>query len=329
LDPICHTLAGAALGATGLKRTARHGTAALLIGANLPDIDVLSYAWGPLAALEFRRGLTHGPLGLALLPLLLTAAIAAYHRLRFHRDPPGLRLDWRRLLLLSYLAILTHPLLDWCNTYGMRWLMPFSPRWWYGDALFIVDPWVWAILSAGILLSRTGQKTAPWWRRPATWSLCIFAAYAAGMAWISRLARETALETVAGLSAARPSRIMAAPVPVNPFRRSVVLEEAGRYRFGTFGLLPRPWFEMEEFYAEKNRDHPLAQLARETPEGKAFLSWARFPFYVIRSDRAVVHIVDARYTVDPEAPFGAIAIRLPAPTPPPGPPTAPGAQPSP
>jgi len=36
-----------------------------------------------------------------------------------------------------------HPTLDWLNTYGMRWLMPFSGRWFYGDAVFIVDPGCW------------------------------------------------------------------------------------------------------------------------------------------------------------------------------------------
>ena len=37
-------------------------------------------------------------------------------------------------------------MLDWLNTYGVRLLMPFDGRWFYGDALFIVDPWVWLLL---------------------------------------------------------------------------------------------------------------------------------------------------------------------------------------
>lgn len=297
--------------------------AVLLIGANAPDIDVLSYAWGGLAALEFRRGLTHGPLGLAILPLCLIAALWVYHRLRFRTNDSGPPPAWGRLLSMGYLAILTHPVLDWCNTYGMRWLMPFSHRWWYGDALFIVDPWVWAILSAGIFLSRAKSNTVPWWRMPATWALCLFGAYAAAMAGLSRLARESSLE-VAKLSLAEsPSRVMAAPVPLNPFRRLVVLETGEQYRFGTFDLLRRPSFALENYEVEKNAEHPLAQLAKNTPQGRAFLSWARFPFYVLRSDPPAVYIVDARYTVDPDAGFGSVAIPLP------GPPTARGAQPSP
>lgn len=284
--------------------------AALLVGANLPDVDVLSYVRGELAALEFRRGLTHGPVGLAFLPLLLTAALWTYHRVRFRGNPSSPPPLWGRLLSLSYLAILTHPVLDWCNTYGVRWLMPFSQRWWYGDALFIVDPWVWAILSAGVFLSRAKGEAAAWWRAPATWALCLFAAYAAAMGWVSYRARESALQAAARLFEEHPLQVMAAPVPLNPFRRLVVLEESQRYQFGTFDLLKRPSFALEDYAAEKNRDHPLAQLARYTAEGKAFLRWARFPFYVVRSDRSAVYIVDARYALDPEAAFGAVAIPL-------------------
>ena len=37
--------------------------------------------------------------------------------------------------------------MDVLNSYGVRLLMPFSGRWFYGDALYIVDPWLY--LAAG------------------------------------------------------------------------------------------------------------------------------------------------------------------------------------
>ncbi len=52
MDPICHTMFGAALASTGLERKTRFGRATLILGANLPDVDVLSSAWGE-AASEF------------------------------------------------------------------------------------------------------------------------------------------------------------------------------------------------------------------------------------------------------------------------------------
>ena len=46
--------------------------------------------------------------------------------------------------------MLTHPVLDWLNNYGIRLLMPFSPRWFYGDAVFIIDPWLWLALGGAL-----------------------------------------------------------------------------------------------------------------------------------------------------------------------------------
>jgi inner membrane protein len=44
------------------------------------------------------------------------------------------------------------------NTYGIRLLMPFSGEWFYGDALFIVDPWVWLLAGAAVVLAHTRSR---------------------------------------------------------------------------------------------------------------------------------------------------------------------------
>src|SRR5687767_2619520 len=88
MDPLAHTLFGATLAETGLKRRSRYATATLLIGANLPDIDVLFGLWGDDFALFMRRGLTHGIVALLVLPLLLAGGVALWHRWR-GRGPPG------------------------------------------------------------------------------------------------------------------------------------------------------------------------------------------------------------------------------------------------
>src|ERR1041385_7012957 len=92
MDNITHTLVGLALADSGLKRRSRLGTAALLIGANLPDIDALVYFFGRggASALAFRRGWTHGVLAMVVLPVALTAGLLGWDRLvRGSRDAPG------------------------------------------------------------------------------------------------------------------------------------------------------------------------------------------------------------------------------------------------
>lgn len=162
MDPLTHTLVGASLAATRLGEKTRLAAPALLIGANLPDLDVLAYTQGSDFALGFRRGWTHGVLALVVLPALLATALWLGNRWwnRQSSDPP-LAIGW--LFGLSYLAVATHPTLDWLNTYGMRWWMPFRDTWYYGDSLFIVDPWLWLVLGTGWLLGRraTPRAVAP------------------------------------------------------------------------------------------------------------------------------------------------------------------------
>lgn len=161
MDPITHTLTGAAISRAGLRRTTPLATATLVLAANVPDIDVLAYFGGEYAALEYRRGWTHGPLAMAILPFLVAATILAYDRwVRRRRVPDAPPARGAPILGLSILGVLTHPLLDWMNTYGIRLLMPFDRSWYYGDALFIVDPWVWLLLGAAVFLAATWDRVA-------------------------------------------------------------------------------------------------------------------------------------------------------------------------
>ncbi|HVT45940.1 MAG TPA: metal-dependent hydrolase [Thermoanaerobaculia bacterium] len=151
MDPLTHTLLGANIAATPLGRTSRFGPAALVVGANLPDVDLFSYAISPDFAIGFRRGWTHGVLALVVLPLILTAILLLLDRVR-PDEQRAARPRW--LLFLAILGIASHPALDWLNNYGMRWLMPFRETWYYGDSVFIMDPWLWVILGGAWLAGR-------------------------------------------------------------------------------------------------------------------------------------------------------------------------------
>lgn len=161
MDPLAHTLTGAVLAESGLKRRSRYATATLLIGANLPDIDVLAGIHGADFELYARRGHTHGILAMLVLPLLLAAGVWLWHRWRgAHANAAAPRFNPRAILFLSFLAVWSHPLLDWLNTYGVRLLMPFDDRWFYGDTLFIIDPWFWLLTAAAVVLARASSARA-------------------------------------------------------------------------------------------------------------------------------------------------------------------------
>jgi inner membrane protein len=159
MDPIAHTLTGAALSRAGYRRASPLATATLILAANAPDIDILTSFGGSYASVAHRRGWTHGPVALVLLPFAVMGVMLAYDRwVRRRRNPDAPPARPPALFLLALLGTATHPLLDWMNTYGIRLLMPFRQEWYYGDALFIVDPWVWLLLGGGVYLAGAAAR---------------------------------------------------------------------------------------------------------------------------------------------------------------------------
>src|SRR5438105_2972934 len=166
MENFAHTLLGLSLAKAGLERATPLATTALVVASNLPDIDVLMRIGGDTSDyLEYHRGFTHSLIGLALLAavitLILTLIDRRYRMRRDHRRRPmrPLRLFW-----IAYLGGLGHTFMDFTNNYGVRPLLPFSRRWFYGDIIFVVDPWVWLILGSTVVwLTTTNSGRALFW----------------------------------------------------------------------------------------------------------------------------------------------------------------------
>jgi inner membrane protein len=310
MDNLAHTLTGLALAEAGLRRKTALGATTLAIAANLPDIDAFIYFVGDgIDALAFRRGWTHGILAMLLLPLLLAALMRAIARLRRPAaDAPAP--SWRWLIALSAIGVWSHPLLDLLNTYGVRLLMPFSNRWFYGDTLFIIDLWLWLALLAGILLSRRRNlRLIANPQRPAQAAIALVGVYVVCMAISSRIGRGI-VERQASVT--RANRVMVSPIPVTPFRRAVLRDLGDRYETGELTL-----GGMTEYrptgVTPTGRGSDLAAAAARTPEGAAFLSWSRFPRFAAEpaSDGRLVRISDMRYADVRGRGWASVVVRIP------------------
>ena len=346
MDPLTHTLVGANLGATKLGEKSRLAAAALVIGANLPDVDSILYFTGhDDLALWFRRGWTHGVLALVVLPFVQTALLMLYDRLRPNAQR-RVHVPW--LFGLSAFAILTHPTLDWLNNYGMRWLMPLDGRWFYGDSVYIMDPWLWLVLGAAWLAGRratwpmiaafvivTGLLARIVVRRSPDYLLVLgivavilfamllwrtqrsFSTHALVVATLYIIARlvihhATALEVLNQFDAP-VTRLMVGPHPIDPRRWDVVAQTGDVYRFGHFTWASRKLTLASE-QLPVAKDSPEYREAKADPHVRGWVNWMRFPWYELerRNNEVIVHMHDARYATRrrPGGGFGGVSVVL-------------------
>jgi inner membrane protein len=185
-----------------------------------------------------------------------------------HDPPPA------PFFVLSYAGVLSHVFLDYLNNYGVRLLMPFSGRWFYGDTLFIIDPWLWGLFGAAAFLAR---KAGPGRGRG---FLLIAAVYIAVMMASAAMARERVIAAWRREHASEPRALMVGPVPINPLRKTVIVDEGDRYRTGTFRW-PSSEITFSSTTVPKNDGHPAVARARSDPAVAAILVWSRFPFWEI------------------------------------------------
>lgn len=159
-------------------------TAALLLGSNAPDIDIVTTAGGSAAYLQWHRGPTHGPVGIVALGLVTAALVVGGRRLwggragfaparaAAPRDAfPSAPASFGALAVASTFAVLCHVLMDLPTSYGTRILSPFSWTWFAEDWFPIVDLYLLTILGATLWFGRRAPT------RNATIALSLMLAY--------------------------------------------------------------------------------------------------------------------------------------------------------
>jgi len=171
MDNVTHSVAGlllaesmARLRARGANTqpSARFGAIAAIssmVAANLPDADLFYSGLGGdrLRYMLHHRGHTHTVVVAILGAVLMWSFATLLWRWRGREWPAPADARWLLLLLLA--GTLSHLALDWTNSYGVHPFWPADDRWRYGDAVFIVEPWLWAV-SVPALVAATTSRVA-------------------------------------------------------------------------------------------------------------------------------------------------------------------------
>ena len=281
MDNITHTLAGALLGQMGLKRRSRFAMAACLLGANAPDIDVFAPLAFPVDGIEFHRGPLHGIFAWPFLAAGIVAILWAIDRLAPAREG-AVPLRPGPLFVVAFLAVLTHPFLDWLTTYAIAIFAPLNWRWYSGNAIFIVDWVYWILMIGGIVWSASRWRHhLPHPGRPAQIAGLLMLAYIAlnlaESAYVEHLTAEALRRR--GIEA---SLVVAGPPPLAFWERTIEWRSADRFGSGQFD--PVSGVKLDPASAPLGLDDPQLALASHTERYvRSFLIWSRMPV-VVRID---------------------------------------------
>ena len=159
MDNLTHSFVGLTAAKAGLEKLSPGATTLCVIAANAPDSDIVVLAFGDRwTFLHHHRGITHAIVGVIGLAVILPLIFYGVDRLwsRYKDQSPKTKL--KGLMIASFIASATHPLLDWTNNYGIRFFLPWSQKWSYGDLVFIVDPYIWLILGGAVFLLTARTK---------------------------------------------------------------------------------------------------------------------------------------------------------------------------
>lgn len=298
MDPMTHTLAGAAMARVGGERKTPLALATMMLAANAPDIDIYTvWTATSFGSIAFRRGWTHGPIALVLLPLVLTGLVLLWDRVvRRRRRPEATPVHPGWTLVLAAIGTLSHPMLDWLNTYGIRLLMPFSDRWFYGDALFIIDPFWWLMLLSVLVLARRGAAL-----RTVRIAAVPAALYPLVLIAVSRVGDRVATDAAAEQGIAGVQEILYQPRPANPFAAQLVAVTPTAYHYGRLGWRESPRVRFDgPVLAKGDWSDPRVAAARASDvDVRDYLVWSRYPWVRIDTTAAdgsaTVVFGDARF----------------------------------
>ena len=247
----------------------------------LPDLDTFLPGDG-LEYLQMHRGISHSLMGAAVGGLLV-AWLA--RRLGLRKVP------FSRVYAVSLCGLLLHILFDLVTSYGTLIFMPFSNARISLDLLFIIDPYLDAILIGGLLLG--WRLWSGWGYRGGTVLLGAYMIVAVvvtvtGYVQVDRWAREGGIEV---------ERAAVLPAPFSPLHRRGIVVSGGRvyhmplvFYSGTAGEVTA--------YASALAD-PRLESVWKMREGAVYSWFARFPIVQTLSRRSLL-VQDLQFIARPE-----------------------------
>jgi inner membrane protein len=291
-----------------------------VLAGTLADFDLLSAFIGPRAYLFARHTFTHSILGTVVVLGVACGTALLLRRKSGLPQTAGLTIDVRipTFLIAATLAAVVHVLMDLSTSAGVALLSPWRATRFASDWLPGVDPWILALLLAGILLpelfglvgSEIGTKaTAPRGRNGAIAALALVLIYAGARGTLhGNAVAQLDAHNYRGES---PRRLAAFADPVSLMNWRGVMETSTQICSISVPATSTRFDPESGLCVHKPEDSIFLQAAERTETAKKFLQAARFPKASVGAteDGTEVAIRDARDVAEEEKRF-AVAVRV-------------------
>jgi len=280
MDPLTHGLASFAATRAFFPRASRLTIVAALIAGTAADLDELSVFFGPSAYFAAHHTWTHSLLGTVLLALFAAALFSAVFpkkETRHTRFPAA--------FAAAFLAAALHLAMDLAQAGGVALFWPFRAHRYALDWLGGIDPWILAILVAGVLFplllrlvtEEIGAKEkGPRGRLGAVLALLAVLAYTGARASLHAGAVAALESRVYRGQIAR--RVAAFPEAASPFTWRGIVETESALHLVAVPAGPGASFNPQAGQTIfKPEPSAVLDAARDTEAARRFLAVARFP----------------------------------------------------
>jgi inner membrane protein len=308
MDPLSQAALGAVAGQiAGHRRLGYRAAAVGAVAGAAPDLDVLFAIGGDyFDQLVLHRGFTHS---LFFAPLVAPFGGWLAWYVERKRQPsagsgPGRLGVW---ILVVFVALLSHPLLDVLTSYGTQLLQPFSDKRFAINAMPIIDPVYTGLLILGLWLAARALRDHA--RATALVTLLVSSAYLGWGWWLNvaaerEAARQLAAEGVTG------AQIAAFPTVLQIHYRRIVARTETDDRIGYLSMwqpCPITWQRGARYVG------PEIAPFLASREGRIFdwftMGWTRFQ-RLADAEGILLRAIDLRYGFDEQPDvsiFGAAA----------------------
>lgn len=312
-------MTGACMARSGFNRKTALAVLTMTLAAEAADIDILWEFKGSIAGLQHHRGITHSFVGVPFIAAAVLGLVYVLHRVRWRKRSPASTasdtsqsrknppIRWGFLYFCAILAALSHLLLDYTTAYGIRLFEPFNYRWYAWDTVFIIDPFIWLALIAGLvapsLFGLINQEIGARRKGPAGPGAAITALICLVVIWgVRDYQHRRALAVMNSFlyRGAQPLRIAAYPNMTNPFRWLGVVETADFFETVEVNSMSAAIDESAGRVYYKPPETDVSRAAKASYMGRVYLDWAVFPYvrvHKLEGDASgyLVEFQDLRY----------------------------------